>query len=258
MRRTASRTLRTGAGFAFVILAACQQAPVTGRDQFIIIPEDQANELGANAYREIVKENEVSWDPEINRIVRRVGERIVAVADDPGYDWQFTVFRDETPNAFALPGGNVGVNTGLFKVAKTESMLAAVMAHEVAHALARHSAERMSQQLALEGGLEAVGLASETAAQYGGLLAQAATLGVILPFSREQEAEADEIGLIYMARAGYDPRAAVTLWRNFMAYGKSGTPEFLSTHPSPESRIERLEELMPQAIKIYEASRGQF
>jgi predicted Zn-dependent protease len=234
------------------LLASCESAPVTGRNQLILVPEDQAAEMGAQAYEQIVSEADISDDSDLNAVVNEVGERITAVAEDPGFDWEFTVFEDEAPNAFALPGGKVGVNTGLFDVAENEDQLAAVMAHEIAHAVAQHSNERMSRQLLLQAGLAGAGLASDTVAQYGQLLAQAATLGVVLPFSREQEAEADQIGLIYMAKAGYDPRAAIELWENLQAYGGEGAPEFLSTHPSPGNRIERLEEFMPQALEVYE------
>jgi predicted Zn-dependent protease len=234
-----------------MLLLACQEAPVTQRSQFIIVPESQVIDMGADAYRQIRADTPVSNDAQMNRMVNEVGSRIASVADDPGYEWEFTVFQDDSPNAFALPGGKVGVNSGLFKVVENESQLAAVMAHEVAHAIARHSAERMSRQIALQGGLAVAGATSETVAQYSQVLAQAATLGIVLPFSRDQEAEADEIGLTYMARAGYDPRAAVQLWQNFATYGGDRPPEFLSTHPSPGSRIERLQKLMPKAMEIY-------
>ncbi len=245
-----------GAVAALTALAGCETAPVTERSQFIIVPESQAIQLGADAYQQIRSETPVSNDAKMNQAVQEIGRRIAAVADDPGYDWEFTVFEDSSPNAFALPGGKVGVNTGLFKVAQNDNQLAAVMAHEIAHAIARHSSERMSRQIALQGGLAVAGAASPAAAQYSQVLAQAATLGIVLPFSREQEAEADEIGLIYMARAGYDPRAAVELWQNFAAYGGDRPPEFLSTHPSPDNRIQRLQASMPKAMEIYNKRNG--
>jgi predicted Zn-dependent protease len=240
------------------VLAGCQQAPVTGRSQLILLPDDQAAKMGADAYKQILKEGKVSKDPELNRRVRAVGKRIAAVADDPGYEWEFKVLDDKEPNAFALPGGKVGVNSGLFKVAKNDDQLAAVMAHEVAHAIARHSAERMSRQMMVQTGLGVAGAVSETAAGNIGLMAQAATLGLILPFTRDQESEADEIGLLYMAKAGYDPREAVELWRNFESYGGDRPPEFLSTHPSPGTRIDRLNALMPNAMQVYKANKGKY
>ena len=224
---------------------------MTGRDQFIIVSDQQANQMGASAYQQIRAQKRISNDPRLTGLVHQVGRRIAAVADDPGYRWEFTVFEDPSPNAFALPGGKIGVNTGLFEVARTEGQLAAVIAHEMGHVVARHPSERLSQHVAVQGGLALAGAASGTAAQYSDLLAQAATLGLILPFSREQESEADRIGLIYMARAGYDPRAAIEVWQNFQAYGRGRPPEFLSTHPAPGNRIERLRSYMPEAMAIY-------
>ena len=239
---------------ATLTLAACQNAPVTGRQQFIVVSDSEASDLGAQAFREILADSTISKDPQMNAMVQRVGQRIAASSGISGNNWEFVVIEDPEPNAFALPGGKVAVHTGMFKVAKTEAQLAAVMGHEVAHATARHSAERISQQMMLEYGLQAAGATSEYAAQNIELLAQAATLGVILPFSRDQEAEADEIGLIYMARAGYDPRAAVELWRNMESFTGPGGPEFLSTHPATGNRIAELNAAMPRALAIYDAN----
>ncbi len=245
---------------AIVSLAAtaCQEAPITGRSQLILLSDDQAAQMGADAYKQILKKGTLSKDPALNRRVKQVGRRIAAVADDPGYDWEFKVLKDKTPNAFALPGGKVGVNTGLFKVTKNDDQLAAVMAHEVGHAIARHSAERMSRQMMVQGGLGIAGAASGASAGAVDMIAQAATLGLVLPFTRDQESEADEIGLFYMAKAGYDPREAVKLWRNFASYGGDRPPEFLSTHPAPETRIKRLQALMPKAREVYRANKGRY
>jgi metalloendopeptidase OMA1, mitochondrial len=244
-------------GLAFAVaLAACAQAPVTGRQQFILLPESQDAQMGLQAYQEIKQESNISRDPELNRRVQEVGRRIAEVSAHPEWEWEFTVFENDEPNAFALPGGKVGVHTGLFKVAENDDQLATVISHEVAHAIARHGSERMSQGL-LAQGLGAIAVGSGLNPQTVELAAQAATLGIILPYSRTQEAEADHIGLIYMAEAGYDPRAAIDLWENFEALGGQRPPEFLSTHPEPGSRIERLQELMPEALEIYEANRQQ-
>lgn len=237
------------------LLAGCQTAPVTGRNQLILFPESQDAQMGAVAYDQILSQSTLSDNRRQNALVRQVGDRIAAVSGRDDFDWEFTVIEDETPNAFALPGGKVGVNTGLFKVAKTEGQLAAVMAHEVGHAIARHGSERVSQQLMVQFGLVALGAATEMSGEYMQLAAQAATLGVVLPFGRDQESEADHIGLMLMARAGYDPREAVDLWRNFANFGGDRPPEFLSTHPSPENRIARIESLLPQAMPVYEANR---
>src|SRR3546814_388986 len=156
-----------------------------------------------------------------------VGQRIVRASGQTGLDWQFNVIKDETPNAFALPGGFVGVHTGLFKVVENEAQLAAVIAHEVGHVTAHHPAERMSRQTLVQAGLTALGGASQPTAQ---IAAAAATLGIILPFSRTQEAEADAIGLQYMAKAGYDPHAAVDVWKNFEAQGDRKSTRLNSSH----------------------------
>jgi predicted Zn-dependent protease len=231
-------------------VAACETAPVTGRNQFILVSESQAREMGLQAYQQILDESTISDRQDYRRRVETVGRRIAAVSGRPDLDWEFTVIEDETPNAFALPGGKVGVHTGLFDVVENDDQLATVMAHEVAHAIARHGSERMSQQMVVQGGLQGLGAATGNAG-YVQVAATAATLGIILPYSRSQEAEADHIGLIYMAQAGYDPRAAIDLWRNFDALGGARPPEFVSTHPSPGSRIDRLRNLMPEAMEVY-------
>jgi predicted Zn-dependent protease len=212
--------------------------------------------MGLEAYQQILSESEISKDPELNRRVTEVGRRIAAASPHPEWDWQFTVIENDEPNAFALPGGKVGVNTGLFQVAKNDDQLAAVIGHEVAHAIARHGAERMSQQVLMQAGLAGLGIATDQTT--AGLAAQAATLVVTLPYSRTQEAEADHIGLIYMAEAGYDPRQAIELWQNFESFGGERPPEFLSTHPAPGSRIQNLKALLPEAMPIYEASRQKY
>jgi metalloendopeptidase OMA1, mitochondrial len=246
----AGRAVPTGIALAIAVaLSACQTAPITGRSQLVLISPQQASALGVDAYRQIKAKEKVSRDPEMNRMVRNVASRLAPVANQPGFDWEYTVFDNPEPNAFALPGGKIGVNAGLFKVARTESQLAAVVGHEIGHVIAHHVAERLSRQALLQAGLGAAGAAG--AGQYVDLMAQAATLGIVLPFSREQESEADEIGLILMARAGYDPRAAVDLWRNFDAYGGQRPPEFLSDHPSSGSRIQHLQALMPKALAEY-------
>ncbi len=244
----------SGGAFAVGVslLAACETAPLTGRNQLILLPESQSQAMGVDAYQEIKSKTPTSNDPRYTGPVNEIGQRIAAISTQPGLDWEFTVFEDETPNAFALPGGKVGVHTGLFKVAKNKDQLAAVMAHEVGHVMARHSSERMSTQMATQLGVQLGG--AVVGQEYAGFLGQAATLGVVLPYSRVQESEADEIGLIMMAKAGYDPRAAVALWRNFAAEGGSRQPEFLSTHPLPETRIKDIEAALPRAMPYYESS----
>jgi predicted Zn-dependent protease len=259
MKRSLPRRCRVGAAWVGLLVAlavsACQQAPVTGRNQLILVPESQDAQMGLEAYQQIKQESKVSGNAELNRRVQRVGRRIAEASPHPEWDWEFTLFENPEPNAFALPGGKVGVNTGLFKVAKNDDQLAAVIGHEVAHAIARHGAERVSQGMLTQFGVAALGVATNTT--YAQLAAQAATLGIILPYSRTQEAEADHIGLLYMAEAGYDPRETIALWQNFDKLGGERPPDFLSTHPAPGSRIDNLEALMPEAMAVYRANRQQ-
>jgi predicted Zn-dependent protease len=254
-RRAPGRKVAAGLALA-ALLAACQAAPITGRNQLILLPESQDAQMGLQAYQEIKKEEKISKDPKLNQEVQDVGRRIAAVSGHPDWDWQFTVFQSDEPNAFALPGGKVGVYTGLFKVAKNDAQLATVLGHEVGHAIARHGAERMSQGMLEQLGAAAIGIGTGSAV-YAQLAAQAATLAIILPYSRTQESEADHIGLILMAKAGYDPRQSIELWQNFQKLDGQRPPEFLSTHPSEGTRIQRLQELMPEALAIYEAQGGK-
>lgn len=233
------------------LAAGCETVPVTGRKQFVLVSEGEAASLGASAFAEIRAATPVIANSPQALMVERVGRRILAVVDPAAADWEFVLFEDAEPNAFALPGGKVGVNTGLFRVAGNEAQLAAVIGHEIAHVTARHSAERMSRDLLTDLGLGALsGLGANE--QAVGLVAQAATLGVVLPFSRDQESEADRIGVMYMASAGYDPREAIALWHNFASLGGERPPKFFSTHPDPERRIARLEALMPEALALYQ------
>jgi predicted Zn-dependent protease len=192
--------------------------------------------------------------PEVD-MVRSIGQRLAKVADDPGFEWEFNVIRDDQVNAFCLPGGKVAVYTGLLPVAKNEDGLAAVMGHEIAHAIARHGAERMAHQKLVQIGTLAAGVAlsdMDPAAQRAvmGALGVGAQFGVLLPFSREHESEADYMGLIYLARACFNPREAPELWvRMGEAGGRQGPAEWMSTHPSHETRIRQLNEWMPKALE---------
>ena len=235
-------------------LTACETAPITGRSQLILVDDAQVEALGLQAYQEMKRKQPLSNNQSLNNRVQSVGRDIARISPHPEWDWEFNLFEDDSPNAFALPGGKVGVNTGLFKAAKNDDQLAAVMGHEVAHAIARHGAERMSQgQLAQAGGA-AVAAATGNQA-YTGAYALLAQFGFMLPNSRTQESEADHIGLLYMAEAGYDPRGAVELWKNMEALAGGGPMEWMSTHPSPGNRIARLEELMPEALAVYQKAR---
>lgn len=249
---------------AALLAAACATAPITGRQQLLLVDEAQVAQMGNRAYQQTLAESDVVTGTPEAEMVQAIGERIAAVAPEAeGQQWRFALIRGEQANAFALPGGGVAVYTGLLRYAETPDQLAAVMAHEVAHNIARHGAERMSQQLLAQLGAQglqiAVGAQSPAAQQammaaYGA----GAQVGFLLPYSRVQESEADRIGLILMAQAGYDPRAAVQFWRNMAAAGGEAPqpPEFLSTHPADERRIAQLEELMPEALSYYEPRGG--
>lgn len=244
------------------LLAACYKAPVTGRSQFILISQSEENQMGLAAFQEVLKKETVSRNTQYNASVQRVGRRIAGVSDTPAYNWDFKVLEDdEQINAFALPGGKVGVYTGILPVAETDAGLATVMAHEVAHVAARHGGERVSADVLAQIG--AVGLSAALGGSdpfVSNAIMQAygigVTVGGILPFSRSQEAEADRIGLIYMAKAGYDPREAVAFWERMDAAvkGKPQPPEFLSTHPGYGTRISNLNRWLPEAMTYYQDS----
>jgi len=240
------------------ILAGCAQAPVTGRKQLLLLSEAQEISLGIQAYNDVLSRENISQDPQINALVRRVGKRIARVADKPGYNWEFTAIDSpDTANAFALPGGKVAVYTGILAYTRDEAGLAFVLAHEVGHAIARHGGERISEQLAVQLGQQGLNIAiankSPEALQainigYGIVT----TFGVALPFSRQQEYEADHIGIMLMAKAGYDPHKAPEFFERMMKASPGKAPlEFLSTHPADENRIKRLRSLIPEAMKYY-------
>lgn len=242
---------------AALTIASCAEAPYTHRSQLIMMPESQEIQLGVSAYRETLGKAVVVHDDAVVGVVRRVGERIAAAADKPEYKWEFNVIDDDSMiNAFALPGGKVAVYTGLFPVAQDEAGLAAVLGHEVGHALARHGAERMSQGILAQLGGVALSVAlgarnsyaSDAVMQAYGLGAQ---YGVLLPYSRTQESEADHIGLIVMAKAGYDPEASLALWQRMEELDGKAPPELLSTHPSSGTRQQDIRGWLPEAQRYY-------
>ncbi|MCE5276025.1 MAG: M48 family metallopeptidase [Syntrophaceae bacterium] len=244
-------------GLGSAALSGCATAPYTGRSQLLLISEGEEMSLGLKSYNEVLKKEKVSKDPQINAMVKRVGTRIAAVANKPEYSWEFTVIDNpKTANAFALPGGKVAVYTGILPYTKNEAGLAFVMAHEVAHALARHGGERVSQNLLLQLGQQGLNVAiankSPEAVQAVNLgYGVASTVGVALPFSRTQEYEADHIGIILMAKAGYDPQEAPAFFERMLQTKQGSPPEFLSTHPADQSRIRQLRSYIPEAMKYY-------
>jgi predicted Zn-dependent protease len=238
-------------------VAACATSP-TGRRQLMLMSAHDMDRMGLAAYRQISEQTPVSRDRRLNRYVGCVAGAVIAALDgaDAAERWEVSVFRDSTPNAFALPGGKIGVNTGLLLVAKNQSQLASVLGHEVAHVLAGHANERISAQYATRSALVIASAVADTSnpmhRQAIGLLGAGAQVGILLPYGRAHESEADIMGLDLMARAGFDPRQSVQLWRNMAEAGRGQPPEFLSTHPSHGSRISQLEDRIPGAMKLYQ------
>ncbi len=242
-------------------LVGCATVPITGRKTLNLIPESQEMALGADSYKQVLTTSKIEASGANADMVRRVGQRIAAVADKPQFQWEFNLIKDDTTvNAFCLPGGKVAVYSGILPVSKTDAGLAVVLGHEIGHAVARHGGERMTDQLAFQLGGAALSELMKTkspAARNVILAAYGAggTVGVLLPFSRNEESEADHIGLILMARAGYDPHEAAQFWQRMEAASRGqAPPQFLSTHPSHEHRIDDIQRWLPEAMKEYEAS----
>ena len=241
-----------------LLVAGCATAPYTRRSQLMIVSADEEMKLGAEAYQEVLGKSRVVTTPERTAPVEAVGRRIARATDHPEYAWQFALLDDpKEQNAFALPGGKVAVYTGLLPVAQTTTGLAVVLGHEIAHVIARHGAERMSQGAVAQAGGSALGAlfgggpgTSAILAAYG----LGAQVGVLLPYGRTQESEADHIGLLLMARAGYDPRAALAFWQRMERAGGDGPPEFLSTHPSHGTREQQIAAWLPEALRYYAAA----
>ena len=240
-------------------VAACETVPVTGRSQLLLVSEGEETKMGLDAYQGILQKSKISSDPKLNEQVTRVGQRIAAATDRKDYQWEFKVLDDPQANAFCLPGGKVAVYTGILPITRDDAGLAAVLGHEVSHAIARHGGERMSQEMLVQSGLAATQAALArndplVVQSVTALLGAGASVGLILPFSRSQESEADHLGLIYMAKAGYHPVAARDLWIRMGEASKGGSapPAFLSTHPSAATRVTQIEGWMPEALKYYQ------
>jgi Zn-dependent protease with chaperone function len=242
--------------------AGCLNAPISGRKQFVAIPEQEEIRQAAQAWQTVQSSEQPTRHTHYSEIVEQVGRRIAAVAGRPDYDWEFAVFASPEANAFALPGGKVAVYEGLLPICENEAGLAVVLSHEIAHVLARHGGERMSQAAAVSAGGGLIGKAireknANEQARWLGAYGAAAKYGVLLPYSRTHESEADSIGLTLMAQAGYDPSEAPRFWQRFANASAGHPPELLSTHPSDARRAAALQGLLPRAMAIYQAAPQQ-
>lgn len=244
---------------ALATLVACATVPFTNRRQLVLLSAREEAELGAEAFREALAKGTVVRSGRSAELVRDVGRRIAAVAAQPDFEWEFVLLDSKDVNAFALPGGKTAVYRGILPVAETTAGLAVVMGHEIAHAIARHGAERMSQGALLQLGGSVVGAAAGGGAGTDAILAAyglGSQVGVMLPFGRQQETEADIIGLMLMAQAGYDPREALDFWNRMERSGGGSSNEFLSTHPSGATRRATLTKHMAQALDYYTGTRS--
>jgi len=251
------------------IYTACKRVAVTGRNQLSLIPESQMIAMSTEQYAEVIKEGPLSTNQAQVDMIKRVGNTIKTAVEKymadqgrsselEGYNWEFNLIKnDTTVNAWCMPGGKVAFYTGIIPVCVDETGIAVVMGHEVAHAIAHHGNERMSQQIVAQAGgqVASVMLANKsplTQQLFGAAYGAGAQYGVILPFSRKHESEADKMGLVFMAMAGYDPHQAVEFWKRMSAVsGGQAPPEFMSTHPSDATRVADLEAYLPEALKYY-------
>ncbi|MDD1621608.1 MAG: M48 family metallopeptidase [Methylococcaceae bacterium] len=236
---------------ATLILSACATSP-TGRTQFIYMPDNQVDQMGLQAFSDMKSKNPISHNTRYSQFASCVAQAITQLT---GGQWEVVVFEDDSLNAFALPGNKIGVHTGLINLVDNQDQLAAVVGHEIGHVLARHSNERLSQETAMSTGLSMVQAVTQPQTALGqtalGLLGIGAQYGVILPYSRVHETEADTIGLDLMAKAGFDPRQSINLWLKMDKASQGGQPiEFMSTHPSHGSRIDNLNQHMNQALQL--------
>ncbi len=256
-----------------VLGVGCAEVPITGRSQLNLVPDSMIHSMAMQEYQSFLKENKLSTDPQKTAMVREVGTRIAKAVEAyfkeqgmseqlRGFDWEFNLVESKEKNAWCMPGGKVVVYTGLLPITQDENGLAVVMSHEIAHAVAKHGSERMSQALLYQMG----GMALSEAVQNHPAATQrlfmqsyglGAQIGVLLPYSRLHEKEADRLGLIFMGMAGYNPQTAVDFWKRMAADKSASPPEFLSTHPSDQTRIQGIQEALPEAMYYYNRATGQ-
>ena len=242
------------------LLAGCATSP-TGRSQLMVVSDAQMSQMGIASFNQMRQQGKFANAPKERAYATCVAQALVSVLPPPWntQQWEVQIIEDNTANAFALPGGRIGVNQGMFKVAANQDQLAVVLGHELAHVVARHGAERVSDNMAAQAAVTAGSIYAGTrgidANNAAALLGAGAQVGMLLPFSRTQEAEADTLGQRYMARAGFDPRAAVTLWEKMEKQGGGGAPTFLSTHPAPDKRAQVLGKQAQQLMPAYQQAR---
>lgn len=239
--------------FIYYLSSNREAVPVTGRSHLIDMSQAEEAALGLSAYQEVLSESRVITSGRSAERVLSIGRRIAAISEDPGFEWEFNLIDSPEVNAFCLPGGKVAVYTGILPVAANDDGLAVIMGHEIAHAIARHGAERMAHQRLAQYGQIALGMSMrdynyDTQRTVMGAFGLGAQYGVLLPFSRTHESEADHIGLIFAARACFDPNEAPRVWQRMADQAKTRPPEFLSTHPSNARRIQELAGLVPEAM----------
>lgn len=251
-----------------MLAAGCSTVPITGRKQLALVPDSQLLPLSFSSYKEVISQSKLSNNQEQTELVKKVGKRIQVAVESfmnqhnmtgelEGYAWEFNLIEDKTVNAWCMPGGKVAFYSGIMPICQDEAGVAVVMGHEVAHAIANHGGERMSQGLIQQLGGVALAVAirnepEETQMLYYSAYAIGSTYGAMLPFSRLHESEADKLGLVFMAMAGYDPHEAPKFWQRMdQLAGQSQPPQWMSTHPSHDSRIENLNAYMPTAMSYY-------
>jgi predicted Zn-dependent protease len=242
---------------ATCLLSACITSP-TGRSQLVFMPDDQINQMGLQAFNTLKKEKPVSTNGRYNQVASCIAQSIIR---ELGGNWEVVVFDDKSPNAFALPGNKIGIHTGMLALVDNQDQLAAVVGHEVGHVLAKHSNERASQEMALNQGMAMVQAVTAPQSALGqtafGLLGVGAEYGILMPYSRAQESEADIIGVDLMAKAGFDPRQSVNLWLKMEQASQGRQPiEFMSTHPAHATRIQNLQQHMPQAMGVFQQAQS--
>lgn len=246
---------------------SCKKVPYTNRTQLALLPESMIVEMGLTNYNEFIRNNKLSTDEQNVQMIKRVGQRISAAAEEfmrknnmtadlKNFKWEFNLVESNQVNAWCMPGGKIVFYTGILPYTMDEAGVAVVMGHEIAHAIARHGNERLSQQLMVAMGGVALAVAlkekpEETRNLFLAAYGAGATVGILLPYSRKHEYEADRIGMVLMAMAGYDPQEAIKFWQRMASASKTRVPEFLSTHPADENRIKELQKFLPEAMKYY-------